>query len=120
MDTVILVASVAAIFTVAYAVVWTVRAVRRVGMHQFGRALGALVWAVLVACFKLFRPDPTAWRRKQPDPGGVPIDVIESQENSSRTNPGANIGLCFNYRTGQFDEGADPVGIYDSEHLPHY
>ena len=100
MDTVILVVSVAAVFTVGYAVVWTVRAVRRVGLRRFARALGALVWAVLVACFKLFTTGPYAWQRKQPDRGGVPIDVIEGEESSSRTNPGANIGLCLNYPRG--------------------
>ncbi|MGH8470764.1 MAG: hypothetical protein ACREVY_17925 [Gammaproteobacteria bacterium] len=56
MDIVILVVSAAAVFTVGYTVFWTVRAVRRVGLGRFARALGALVWAMLVACVKLIKP----------------------------------------------------------------
>ena len=43
MDIVILVVSAAAVFTVGYAVFWTVRAIRRVGLRRFARALGRSV-----------------------------------------------------------------------------
>ena len=42
MDTFILAVSAAVLFTLGYGVVWTVRAVRRVGIRRFARALGAL------------------------------------------------------------------------------
>jgi hypothetical protein len=56
MDIFILAVSAGVLFTVGYAVIWTVRAVRRVGPRRFARALGAFVWAVLVAIRKLFTP----------------------------------------------------------------
>jgi len=55
-DTVILVLSAAALFTIGYGVVWTVRAIRRVGVRRFAGALGALVWASLLAFVKLIKP----------------------------------------------------------------
>ena len=58
MDTVILAVSIAALFTLGYVVVWTVRAVRRVGPRRFARALGALMWAVVQALIKLLTPIP--------------------------------------------------------------
>ena len=57
MDTVILVLSAAAVFIMSYGFAWAVRAVRRVGVRRFAGALGALVWAVLVAIGKLFAVD---------------------------------------------------------------
>ena len=57
MDTFILAVSAAVLFTLGYGVVWTVWAVRRVGPRRFARALGALVWAVLVATSRLFLPE---------------------------------------------------------------
>jgi hypothetical protein len=58
MDIVILVISAAAVFTVGYAVFWTVHAVRRVGLYRFIRALGAFMWAVVQALIKLLTPLP--------------------------------------------------------------
>jgi hypothetical protein len=49
MDIFILAVSTAVLFALGYVVVWTNRAVRRVGPRRFARALGALGWAVLVA-----------------------------------------------------------------------
>ena len=54
MDTFILAVSAAVLFTLGYGVVWTVRTVVRVGIRRFSRALGTLVWALLVASSKLF------------------------------------------------------------------
>ncbi len=67
MDIVILVVSAAAVFTVGYAVFWTVRAIRRVGLRRFARAVAQLGRAVLVAAAKLFTPA-----------------YLESEENSGK------------------------------------
>ena len=52
MDTFILAVSAAVLFILGYGVVWTVRAVRRVGIRRFARALGALVWACIAGQIK--------------------------------------------------------------------
>ena len=57
MDTLIFLVSAAVVVTFGYAVFWTVRAVRRVGLCRFGRALGVFVWSVLVAVSRLLRRD---------------------------------------------------------------
>lgn len=119
MDTLILVLGTAGLFTVGYAVFWTVRAVRRVGPRRFAVALGALAWAVLVACSKLFRPDRGAWRWKHYHRDDVWIDVVEDGGNGSQpVSEHSGPGFHFNHRTGSFDDGLDPDGIYFSHDQP--
>ena len=54
MDTFILAMSAAVLFTLGYGVVWAVRAVRRMGVHQFAGAVAALASAVIMAIARLF------------------------------------------------------------------
>ncbi|MGH8589572.1 MAG: hypothetical protein ACREXX_09650 [Gammaproteobacteria bacterium] len=111
MDTFILALSTAVLLTVGYAVFWTVRTVHRVGPRRFARALGAFVWALLVASAKLFRPYRHISRPKRQDSDCGLIDGDDaSTHDASEVH-----WLYFNYRTDQFDEGADPVGIYDRD-----
>lgn len=70
MDTFILAVSAAVLFILGYGVVWTVRAVRRVGPRRFARALGALARAVLVAVVKLFTPDRRLVEETEPKKEG--------------------------------------------------
>lgn len=59
MDTLVLLVSLVALGVVGYVgygIVWTVRAIRRVGLRRFAWALGALGLAVVVAVVKLFTP----------------------------------------------------------------
>jgi hypothetical protein len=56
MDTLLITIAVIAFCAVGYVVLWTVRTVRRIGFRRFAKAMGALVWAMLVATAKLFTP----------------------------------------------------------------
>ncbi len=113
MDTFILALGTAALFTAGYAVFWTIRAVRRVGSRQLVRALGALVWAVLVATFRLFLPerastDPASGEATKPG-ADVFVGIDSNPDDSYDVNmprPG------FNVSTGQLDDGADPSAVY--------
>jgi hypothetical protein len=56
MDTLLIAIAVIAFCAVGYVVLWIVRMVRRIGFRRFAKALGALVWAMLVAIGKLLTP----------------------------------------------------------------
>jgi hypothetical protein len=113
MDTFMAAMSAAAMFTLGYGVVWTVRAVRRVGSRQFARALGSLVWAVLVTTFRLFLPE-----RASTDSGsGVAVKPSADGFVGIESDSDGPYDVCtprpgFNVTTGQLDDGADPSGVY--------
>jgi hypothetical protein len=78
MDIFILAVSAMVLFTLGYGVFWTVRAVRRVGIRRFARALGTLGWALLVAGSKLFLPRKNkALDRKTSQEDGI-IDAFNN------------------------------------------
>ncbi len=77
MDMVILVVSAAVLFTLGYGVVWTVRAVRRVGVRRFAGAVTALASAVIMAVARLFKRSDESQVSNQNNRGGHFIDVVE-------------------------------------------
>ncbi|MGH8532835.1 MAG: hypothetical protein ACREV1_08975 [Gammaproteobacteria bacterium] len=110
MDIVILVISAAAVFTVGYAVFWTVRVVRRVGLYRFIRALGVLCWDFLKAVIGLLKPE-SEHIGKASIGSSVSMDIVEdSRTGQSGSIPGPHGG--YNYRTGAPDDGSDPGGWY--------
>ena len=77
MDTFILAVSTTALFTLGYGVVWTVRALRRVGVRRFAGAVATLASAVIMAVARLFKRSDESPVLNQNNRGGNFIDVVE-------------------------------------------
>lgn len=77
MATFTLVVSTAVLCTIGYGVVWTVRAVGRVGMRRFAQALAALAHAVITAVARLFKPSNQDTASNQNKRGEDFINLIE-------------------------------------------
>ena len=110
MDTLIFLAIAALVLTLGYVIFWTVRAVRRVGLHRFVRAVIILCWNSLKAILQLFKPE-----RVNTDKPEMGYRFSMDSARDSQTDRGATIpgpGAGYNYRTGTPDDGSDPAGWY--------
>jgi len=102
MDTVILVVSIAAVFTIGYAVVWTVRAAHRVGLRRFAGALRALVSASLAAFVKLIKPARHPSRSGTTGGDNV-FDLTEDLRIARESRKKAEEALPLRYHDDHFD-----------------
>ncbi len=110
MHTLIFLVSAAVVVTLGYAVFWTVRAVRRVGLRRFGRAVGILCWNSLRAILQLFKPERVNTGKPEMGSRFSMDSARDSQTDRGATIPGPRAG--YNYRTGTPDDGSDPAGWY--------
>lgn len=97
MDTLIFLVSAAVVVTLGYGVFWTVRAIRRVGLRRFARAVVRLGRAVLVAAAKLFTPaylESEENSGKKDDYGFVDAynDVLDGKRAQRLSDEGSQIG----------------------------
>jgi len=98
-DSVIYLAIVLGLAASCWLSIKTVGALRRVSFLHFTRTLGSLVTNVAAASWKLLA-------------GGRP-----DRSSSSRTEPldFSGTGGRYNARTGNYDNGQDPFGIYPND-----
>lgn len=75
---------------------------RRAGVLSFVRALWTLVASVLKASWNLFQRMP-----KQPSVPSAPMDF-------------SGTGGRYNARTGNYDNGRDPFGMYPDDDESHF
>ena len=101
--------SALALFAVGYAVVWSLRAARRVGVRRFTGALGTLGWTFVNAVFKLFQPSNarsmTPKVRESDDAFWVSESLRIARETQKRCDERGKIGSPSH---GSFDD--DPFG----------
>jgi hypothetical protein len=101
MDTLLITIAVIAFCAVGYVVLWIVRTVRRIGFRRFAKALGALVWAVLVAIGKLLIPGRSDGVVQTNSTKITSVDalndVLEAQEVQRLSDENSRIGFDHHF-----------------------
>lgn len=95
--------AVMAVLAIVAFLVYSVTAIRRVGLAAYSKAVGNFAKAVAVALGKLI--------------ANVVGLLAASTKTSAKNDASANAarGGVLNYRTGKLDDGTDPVGWYEKD-----